>query len=214
MTSVFRCLFRSTLLLCLTGSSYALGQVVSPLERQLNRVELGLSGIGEFTGNSSGTNYLKEPITQKPSTTLGALINIRYTKSPLAGLEFNYGYARFTQNYSMHVIGGAQTNATEYTVGYLVHGPDLLGLHTFASGGAGTIAFRPTPGGGQGLPAQGRLAFYYNVGAEQEVISPHFGLRVQVRQLFYKAPDFGQNYLTINQRTSTFEPGVGFYLHF
>jgi hypothetical protein len=28
------------------------------------------------------------------------------------------------------------------------------------------------------------------------------------------APDFGQNYLTINHRTSTYEPGIGFFFRF
>jgi hypothetical protein len=35
-----------------------------------------------------------------------------------------------------------------------------------------------------------------------------------MRQAFFKAPDFLTNYLTINQRTSTLEPGIGFYLKF
>lgn len=35
-----------------------------------------------------------------------------------------------------------------------------------------------------------------------------------MREVFYKAPDFGQNYLTINQQATTFEPSVGFYLKF
>ena len=42
----------------------------------------------------------------------------------------------------------------------------------------------------------------------------HVGLRAQVRQAFFLAPDFGQNYLTIKQRTSSFEPAIGIYLHF
>ena len=217
MTFVFPRSPRWALLLCLlTGFSgpSASGQVVTPLGRQLDRIDLAVSGVGEFTGNTSGTNYLNQPLTQKPSTTLGALITIRYVKSPLLGAEFNYGYARYTQNYSQYIIGGAQSKATEYTVGYLAHTPEVLGLKTFAGGGLGVVAFTPTPFGGQGLPEQGRLAFYYTLGVEQSVISPHFGLRAQFRQVFYKSPDFGQNYLTINQRTSTYEPGVGFYLRF
>lgn len=217
MTFVFRRRPLWALLLCLlTGFSglSASGQVVTPLDRQLNRIDLAVSGVGEFTSNTSGTNYLNLALTQKPSTTLGALVQIRYIRSPLAGAEFNYGYARYTQNYSSYIVGGAQSKANEYTVGYIAHTPEVLGLKTFAGAGLGVVAFTPTPFGGQGLPEQGRLAFYYTVGVEQSVISPHFGLRAQFRELFYKAPDFGQNYLTINKQTSTYEPGVGFYLHF
>ena len=44
--------------------------------------------------------------------------------------------------------------------------------------------------------------------------SSHFGLRAQFRQIFFLAPDFEQNYLTIKHRTTTFEPGVGFFIRF
>jgi len=89
----------------------------------------------------------------------------------------------------------------------------LLGLHPFASVGAGTTQFKPTPHGGEGLTSQARMTYYYSLGVQKD-ISPHFGLRASYRQTFYLAPDFGQNYLTIKQRTSSYEPGIGFYLRF
>ena len=61
---------------------------------------------------------------------------------------------------------------------------------------------------------QARAAYYYSIGAENTVFSSHFGVRAQFRQVFFLAPDFGQNYLTIKHRTSTFEPGFGFFLRF
>lgn len=207
---------RWTLLFCLSSSllvSTAHAQVTAT-QRQLQRLDLAVSGMGIFTKSVQGTNYQGVSVTQDTSNTLGALVTLRYTKSPLLGVEANYSYARFTEKYSGYIVGGAQTNASEYTVGYVAHGPTLLGLQTFASGGVGTIAFRPTPFGGQGLPARARLAFYYSVGLEQPVFSSHFGVRAQFRQIFYKAPDFDQNYLTINQRTFTSEPAIGFYLHY
>jgi opacity protein-like surface antigen len=176
---------------------------------------LGVSGVGSFTKDVSGTNYLGVPLTQNSSNTLGALVTVRYTKSPWIGGEFNYGYSRYTQNFSNYIVGGAQTNATEYTLGYVAHpGRTILGAHPFLAGGVGATAFRPTPGGGQGLPSQARMTYYYAAGAEKSVINEHFGLRVMIRQTFFKAPDFGQNYLTIQQHTWTFEPGAGFYIKF
>jgi hypothetical protein len=196
-------------------SSVALAQnPVTMLDRQLDRIDLGVSGMGEFTNSVTGTNYLGVKLTQQPSNTLGALVNIRYTKSPLVGFEFNYTYARYTQNFSSYIVGGAQTNANEYSLGYVVHTPKLLGVETFASVGAGTTAFKGTTGGGQGLPEQARMTYYYTAGVEQSVYSPHFGIRAEFRQAFFLAPDFGQNYLTIKQRQISTEPAVGFYLHF
>ena len=212
-------------------------QVTAPvtlLNRTLSHLDLGVSGVGEFTNTVTGkvtptssSNY-GTILTQNPSTTLGALVTIRYTKSPLVGVEFNYGYARYTQNFTVPagqtyptgapvvspINGGAQTNASEYTVGYIAHTPKILGIGTFVSAGAGSMAFRATPGGGQSLPTQARAAYYYDAGVESSVFSPHFGIRAQFRQVFFLAPDFGQNYLTIKQRQITTEPGIGFYIHF
>ena len=141
-------------------------------------------GTGEFTNSVTGTNYLGVKLTQQPSNTLGALVTVRYIKSPLVGFEFNYGYARYTQNYSNYINGGAQTNANEYTVGYVAHTPKILGIGTFVSGGAGSMSFKGTPGGGQGLPTQARAAYYYAAGFEDSILSPHFGIRAQFRQVF------------------------------
>ncbi len=221
MSNVSRALLVRSLVLCLFAALAApavRAQATSgnpTLDKHLARLDLGISGIGAFTKDVSGTNTFGVKLTQNTSNTFGALGTIRYTKSPWIGGEFNFAYARYTQNFSNYIVGGAQTNATEYTLGYAAHPPHLiLGAQPFIAGGAGSTAFRPTPGGGQGLSAQARMTYYYAVGAEKSVLSPHFGLRVQLRQTFFKAPDFGQNYLTIQQHTWTFEPGAGFYLKF
>jgi Outer membrane protein beta-barrel domain len=197
------------------------------LDRQLDRVDLAISGVGLLNRSSSGTAIVEAvptTVTLSQSNTVGVLVTLRYTKSPFLGLEFNYGHARYDDNFSPFGIlpppgqpalsTGVQQNTSEYTAGYVAHIRPVFGVKPFASVGLGTLAFRPTPGGGEGLINQARAAYYYSVGAEQTVLSPHFGIRVQVRQVFFKAPDFEQNYLTIQQRTSTFEPGVGFFVHF
>ncbi|HMH13772.1 MAG TPA: outer membrane beta-barrel protein [Edaphobacter sp.] len=211
-----------TVLLCLLGAfagSTAQGQTQTPLDRQLSRIDLGVSGVGEFTRDVSGTNYLGVPLTQSAANTLGALVTVRYTKSPYVGLELNYGYARYTQHYTTngadaYLIGGVQANASEYTFGYVAHPRrQFFGLQPYLGGGLGAIMFKPTSGGGQGLQRQPAAVYYYNLGVEKP-ITEHFGVRAHFRQLFYLAPDFYQNYLTIEKHTSTIEPGAGFYLRF
>ena len=219
MWIVLRQVSRWSLLFCFFPSLFAptAHAQVTATQRQLSRIDLSVNGVGEFTKSVQGTNYQNVSVTQKPSTTLGALITLRYTKSPFAGAEFNYGYARYSENFisnPTYITGAVQTKANEYTLGYVVHGPNLLGFQSFASGGVGSIAFTPTSGGGQGLPERARLAYYYAVGLEQPIFTSHLGIRAQFRQVFFKAPDFDQNYLTINRRTFTSEPGIGFYLHF
>ncbi|MEO6802650.1 MAG: hypothetical protein ABI197_05310 [Granulicella sp.] len=226
MPNVFRPSSVCRALLCalaVFAATSAYTQVIVPptaLERQLSHVDIAVSGAGQFTNTVTGTNYLGQKLSQEPSNTLGALVTIRYTHSPLIGFEFNYSYARYTQNFTVPVpgvspiLGGAQTNANEYTLGYVAHTPKLLGVQTFVAAGLGSIAFKGTPKGGQGLPEQARAAYYYAAGVEAPIGSPHFGVRAQFRQVFFLAPDFGQNYLTIKQRQITTEPAVGFYIHF
>jgi hypothetical protein len=190
------------------------------LDKQLSRIDLAVSGVGNFNKDSNGTAIVQTvptTVNLSPGNTVGALVTLRYTKSPFIGAEFNYSYARYTDTFTpfgIQPFAGVQQNAGEYTFGYVAHVRPFFGVVPFASAGLGTIVFRPTPGGGEGLTNQARAAYYYSVGVEQTVLSPHFGIRAQLRQVFFKAPDFETNYLTIQQRTSTFEPGVGFFLRF
>ena len=212
-----------TILLCLLGvfaGSTAQGQTESALDRTLSHVDLGVTGAGQFTRDVSGTNYLGLPLTQKASTTFGALITVRYTKSPWVGVEFNYGYSRYTQHYYsngveiFNLAGGVQATAGEYTLGYVAHPRrQIFGLEPYLGGGVGLLNFKPTSGGGQALQRQPAGVYYYNLGVEK-AITEHFGVRGQFRQQFYLAPDFYQNYLTIQKYTSTLQPGAGFYLRF
>jgi Outer membrane protein beta-barrel domain len=206
MLNVRRSSFVWTLLLCslatLTATTAIAQESQHPtLDRQLDRVDLAVSGVGIFNRDSSGTAIVEAvptTVTLSPGNTLGVLATLRYTKSPLLGFELNYGYARYTDTFTPFGIlpppgqpaasGGVQQNATEYTVGYVAHIRPLFGVKPFASAGLGTLAFRPTTGGGEGLIKQARAAYYYSVGAEQTVFSPHFGIRVQIRQVFFKAP--------------------------
>lgn len=191
------------------------------LQRQLDSIDLGVQGVGEFTKTVSGpvtipanTNAAGTIVTQDASNTLGALVTIRYTPKPYVGLEFNGGYARYTEGFTVAPFQ-VQTQVNELTVGYVVTPPyRIFGVKPFASAGGGAVRFAPTRGGGQGEFSIGRPAFYYNVGVQKEVFGDHFGLRVGFRQVFYTAPDFYANYLTLNKRTVTSEPLIGFYLRF
>ncbi len=203
---------------CCVGAASA---QVTPLDKQLARIDLGVSATGEFTRTVSGTVYptgapnLGTTLSDDTSTTVGVSANLRYVAKPFVGFELNYGYARYTENFSYPPPSlGVQTNAEEYTVGYLVTpGHQIHGLQPFVSVGAGTTEFKPTPDGGEGLRTQARMTYYYSLGVQQEVFG-HLGIRAGFRQKFFLAPDFGQNYFTIKQHTFTSEPTVGFYVRF
>jgi hypothetical protein len=211
------------LLLTVVGSTAKAQTSQNPaLDRQLSRIDLGVTAVAVFNKDSNGVAVVNgkpnTPVNLSPGQTAGAVVTLRYTIKPLVGFEGNYGYARYTDTFTpfgSQPNGGVQQNASEYTLGYVVHAKkEYFGLTPFASAGAGTMVFRPTPGGGLALPEQARAVYYFSVGAETTVLSPHFGVRAQYRQLFFKAPDFLTNYLTIQQHTTTYEPGFGFFLRF
>jgi hypothetical protein len=217
--SVRNLFFCLSLIACVSASTAHAQAPQTEWDRQLDRLELGATAIGIITKGVSGTNTLNPPnqmvVNQDGSTTVGILATLRYTKSPLIGLEANYSFARYTENFSAYIIGGAQTRVNEYSLGWVFHLPNLLTTQPYVSVGAGTTGFHPTAGGGQGLPFQYRATYYYNVGLDKALFgSKNFGARVAMRQVFFKAPDFGQNYLTIDRQTNTLEPSLGFYLKF
>ena len=101
------------------------------------------------------------------------------------------------------------------TFGYIAHPRSRpFGIQPYLGAGGGTIRFKPTTYGGQGLPQQYRAAYYYTLGVEDNFPGSHFGVRVGFRQLIYLAPDFLQNYLTITRRVRTSEPNFGFFVRF
>ena len=220
------------LLLCLLGLTAppAIGQEATPptaFQKQLNRIDFAIVASGELGTTVSGieqrdASTTHSLLTIRPSSTVGELGTIRYTAHPYLGFEFNFGNLRYTQDYtfvpppsSNLLTGGAQAGVRELTLGYVAHLKYRpFGITPYLGAGGGTIRFKPTPYGGQGLPFQYRAAYYYQLGLEDNFPGSHFGMRLGFRQLIYLAPDFLQNYLTITRRTRTSEPTIGFFVRF
>jgi hypothetical protein len=203
----------------------------STFSKQLDKLDLSIAGVGIYNSTVNGTivsglgaSNQGDSMTQFGSNTLGALISIHYPAKPYFGLEFNYSYARYTENYEGTAIADflpnmttdfqIQTKVTEYTFGYLITPPyTIFGFQPFASVGGGPMAFKPTPRGGQEEPEKARMTYYYSAGLQKD-LSPHFGVRAGFRELFFLDPDFGQNYLTIVKHATTYEPMAGFYIRY
>ena len=193
----------------------------TPLERQIHKMDLALTGVGEYNTTVHGpvvsgllASDQGQVVTQFGSNTFGALATLRYVARPYFGLEFNYGYARYTENYTVAPYQ-IQTKVNEYTIGYVATPPHpILGLQPYVGAGAGSIAFKPTAKGGEGAPEKARAAYYYTLGVQKDFDNGHLGLRAGFRELFFLDPDFGQNYLTILKHANTYEPQAGFYLRY
>jgi hypothetical protein len=220
-------------LFCLFGfpAICAVAQDATPpptaFQKQMDRIDLAVSAAGEISSTVSGIEQRDATtshtlLTIRPSSTVGELVTLRYTARPYVGFEFNFGNLRYNQDYTFVpqpaqnlLFGGAQSGVRELTLGYVAHIKyHPLGITPFLGAGGGTIRFKPTPGGGQGLPQQYRAAYYYQLGLEDTFPDSHFGMRLAFRQVIYLAPDFIQNYLTITRRTVTSEPTIGFFVRF
>jgi hypothetical protein len=221
------------LLMCLFSlpAAQAFGQDTppppTPVQKQLEKIDFAISAAGSFGSSVSGVeqrdaNITKSVLTIKPSSTVGELFALRYTVKPYVGFELNVSNLRYAQDYKFVptpqqnlLLISAQTAVREMTVGYVAHLKFRpLGLTPYLGAGGGTIRFKPTAGGGEGLPQQYRAAYYYTAGLEGNFPDSHFGMRVGFRQLIFLAPDFLQNYLTITRRTMSSEPTIGFFVRF
>ena len=130
----------------------------TPLSRQLARVDLGISGTGIFNSNVSGpvlpaASNTGRTLNLSSSNTFGALVTLRYVAKPYVGIEGNYSYSRYTENFTGDATGPftpssvfqVQTQANEFSFGYLVTPPhQIFGLQPFAAVGAGSMEFKPT----------------------------------------------------------------------
>ncbi|MHB1699109.1 MAG: hypothetical protein ACYCSN_03070 [Acidobacteriaceae bacterium] len=181
--------------------------------------DVAISGADVITTSVSGTVPGAVPpttvVTEKASNSAVLLFSGRYTHSNLVGLEFNYGFTQFAENFSPSstLDGPPQTAVSEFTFGYILHAPKFFGTVPFLGAGAGTMKFSPTPLGGLALPVQARMVYYGTLGLDAP-FTRRFGMRTQIRDLIYMAPDYGQNYLTIGKRAQSIEPTIGFYFHF
>ncbi len=201
------------------------------LARQIDKIQVSIGGTGVYNDTVSGTivgdrgaDNQGQSLTEFGSNTAGVLLTVDFPAKWYFGLEINYGYARYTENFEGPAISNflpngitdfqVQTDAKEYTFGYLITSPyTIYGLQPFFSAGFGPQAFKPTPLGGQEEPEKARMTYFYSLGVQKDV-SPHFGLKAGYRQLFFLDPDFGQNYLIMLQHATTYEPTAGFYFRF
>src|ERR1017187_8137455 len=210
-------------------------------QRDAHVVSVSTVSNSPAAGTSTTTSISSTLLNIKPSSTVGELGTIRYTAHPYLGFEFNFGNLRYTQDYTFTTTtnfttvnnatsttttgtttshpnflpGGVQAGVRELTLGYVAHLKYRpFGITPYLGAGGGTIRFKPTPYGGQGLPFQYRAVYYYQLGIEDTLPNSNFGMRLGFRQLIYLAPDFIENYLTITRRTRTSEPTIGFFVRF
>ena len=188
----------------------ALGVFTLPAHAQhpLHNSDVSVSVFGQFTTTVSGNG-----ITQSTSDSVGGQAAFRHSYHWWLGYEGSYAYTRFNEYYTGQPYP-YQHNLHDFSGAYLFTAPGPLGFHPFAEVGVSALIFSPSLNGGQNVSWQGRPALNFSVGINQALFTSHFGIRVQYRGLYYKAPDFGEAFLNTDSHRLTTEPMVGVYLRF
>jgi hypothetical protein len=204
----------SSLLLC------ALAALAVPsvhAQSALKNDDIAVTGLYEFTQTVSGNG-----ITDTPSKAGGGEAAFRHSFHWWLGYEAAYTYTRYHESYAggsstaygaPEQVFGIQHNQHEFSGSYYVHGPTMF-IQPFAVVGVSGVLFSPSLNGGQNVSYQFRPGASFGVGANLPLLTSHIGLRFEYRGVYYKAPDFGESYLTTNAMRLTSEPMAGAYFRF
>ena len=201
---VFRKLIGSSLLL---GAMSLLASAPAQAQQALKNSDISVDGFYQFTQTVSGNG-----ITDTPSKSGGGAVTFRHSYHWWLGYEAGYGYTRYHEDYT-GVPFGIQHNQHDFSGSYYVHGPTIL-VQPFALVGVSAVLQAPSLNGGQNVSHQWEPGVNFGVGANVPLLTSHFGLRVEYRGIYYKAPDFGEPTLQTGAYRVTSEPMVGAYLRF
>ena len=194
--------------LCLvaTGTAAANAQIY-----KLHNADVGIAATGQLTTTlTSNTNVIQQT-TNSP----GLVFTLRDHPVAWAGVEFNYGFTRYSQRFHYPVTGSTaygdisdSNSVHEATAAYLFH-PHFRHLQPFIGIGGGALDFVPTQGSNQW-----RGAGLLEAGLDIPTRNPHFGFRVQGRSLVYRAPNFNIVGASSKSWVVTPEPSGGVYIRF
>jgi opacity protein-like surface antigen len=179
----------------------------------LRNDDVAVTGLFEFTQTVNGNG-----ITDTPSKAGGGEAAFRHSFHWWLGYEGAYTLTRYHEDYTgvtgyPEQVFGVQHNQHEFSGSYYVHGPTVL-IQPFAFAGVSGVLFSPSLNGGQNVPYQWRPGVNFGAGANLPLLTSHLGLRFEYRGVYYKAPDFGDSYLTTNAMRLTSEPMAGAYIKF
>jgi hypothetical protein len=180
---------------------------------KLHNVDIGGGAIGQFTTPLPAMN--RSNVEDNATNSFGGQFSLREHPVSWAGIEFNYSYSEYTQQYRGYPNGylgytaSAHNDVHEATAAYIFH-PKYKFLHPmqaqpFISLGGGYLDFVPTNAGTN----QWRGTGLVEVGFDIPTSNPHMGFRLQGRELIYRAPDFNQPDLASRTWVATSQPMFG-----
>ena len=204
----------------------SLGVLVTVAQAQENsKNDITLSVTGIFQKGTSGNG-----INQSGQDEPGYLATYRHFFTDHQGIQFDYGWSQFAQQYSGAggIPGGLNliplglsenranvlANMSEANVSYVYRFGSWHKLTPFLNAGTGVLVFDPLSGGlGSGiLDTYVSPDFLYGGGADYP-ITKHINLRAGYRGHVFQAPGFGIAQLKTGSVTHLAEPFAGISYH-
>ena len=174
--------------------------------------EATVSATGSFQQTTNGNG-----IQQSANNGAGVLLSYRYFFTNHQGVELNYGFSRFDQQFSSTGISLAvPANTNEATASYIYKFGSHYRLTPFVSAGTGALVFSPQNSFSVNNVGSSRFAtpdFVYSAGADIAV-SRRVSVRLGYRGHVFQAPDFGIAGLNTGSVTHLAEPFGGLSFHF
>ena len=189
------------------------GRSATKSEKQ---TDVGVSGYFAMTKATSGNGT-----QQTPTNAPGGMLELRHIQSTFIGYEMTFSYNPADQSYTPKsgACGFACANpptkisgsAAEVALAYVVS-KQMGNLRPFAVGGMGFYIATPgaTPYGNN---TSVRPAYVFGGGVDYS-FGTHLGVRVQVRDNMYKAPNTSSIYPATGVFTYSLEPMGGVYYRF
>lgn len=182
-------------------------------------MDVSMGTFGQFTATRAPvfttvyppTGTASTQVTQSGSPSVGVFGTFHQSFTRWLGYNVNFGYTRFSENYSngqsfvpnststflatsSFVRGSVKTDMMDLTVAGVIEGPRTRRFSTFAQFGGGGLFFEPVDSK-IGATQQTRPAMVFGTGANFK-LTDHLALRAEYRGLFYKSPDFNVTDIT------------------
>jgi opacity protein-like surface antigen len=190
----------------LAGGAYA---------QEGNRNDITVSAFGAFEQSTNGNG-----VNQSATNSAGVLATYRYFFTDHQGVEIDYGFSRFDQQFSAPnaaapFILGVPANTNEATASYVYRHAIGHRIVPFVSAGTGALLFVPDAFSLSGTNGTTFVTpdFVYSAGADL-ALSRRISLRLGYRGHVFEAPDFGVAGLRTNAVTHMAEPFGGISFHF
>ncbi|MBV9761460.1 MAG: outer membrane beta-barrel protein [Acidobacteriaceae bacterium] len=194
----------------------SLGLLVTGAQAQEgSRSDVTVSAFGIFQQNTNGNG-----VNQSATDATGVLATYRYFFTDHQGLEVDYGFGQFNQQFSAPAAttpfaASVRNDMNEATASYIYRRAIGHRLTPFVTAGTGALLFVPSAfalGGANGTTFV-TPDFVYGAGADL-ALSRRVSLRLGYRGHVFQAPDFGVQSIRTNSVTHMAEPFAGLSFHF